>query len=92
MPEDKADAGPADIARVETAIAEASRCVTQAERKLADAVQTLMSAVHGGQAQETHLAIVSGRMRKLNMCLSDLSQSLGLTLADELDPPDSRLN
>ncbi|RZJ24829.1 MAG: hypothetical protein EOO54_08240 [Haliea sp.] len=89
MPEVKANGGPAERARVEAAIAEASTCVNEAERKLADAVQTLLIAVRGGLAQDAQRAMVASRMRKLNICLSDLSRALGLSVADELEPPDS---
>lgn len=92
MPQDQANGGPAEHARLKSATAEASRCVTEAERRLADAVQTLLSAVHGGQAHEKHLSAVARDMRKLNRCLSDLSQALGLSVADELEPPDNTAN
>jgi len=91
MPDDKATSGPADRARIETAIAEASNCVTEAEHKLTEAVRALLAAVHDAQPHETHLTAVSSRMQKLNKCLSDLSEAMGLSLADELDPPDSSL-
>ena len=91
MPDDKAISGPADRAHIETAIAQASNCVTEAEQKLRDAVRALLAAVHHAQPHETHLTTVSIRIQKLNKCLSDLSEAMGLSLADELDPPDSSL-